>query len=45
MLIRIRRLAGSVIGAAFILLLALSMLQMGESINPLAAFQSSPVVL
>ena len=45
MLIRIRRLAGSVIGAGFILLLSLSMLQLGEVVNPLSFFRGDPVVI
>ena len=45
MLIRIRRLAGSVVGAAFILLLSLSMLQTGNSLNPVAFFQGSPLII
>ena len=45
MLVRIRRLAGSVVGGAFILLLALSMLQMGDGANPLASFRTSPTVI
>ena len=45
MLIRIRRLAGSVVGAAFILLLAISLLGTGNSVNPMAFFQGSPVVI
>lgn len=44
MLIRIRRLAGSVVGAAFILLLSLSMLQTGQSFNFASIFRPSPVV-
>ena len=45
MLVRIRRLAGSVVGGGFILLLALSMLQMGDGSNPLSYFRSSPTVV
>ncbi len=45
MLIRIRRLAGSVVGAAFILLLAISLLGTGNSVNPMAFFQGSPIVI
>ena len=45
MLIRIRRLAGTAVGAVFILLLSLSMLQMGEVANPLSFFRGSPMVI
>ena len=45
MLIRIRRLAGSAVGAAFILLLSLSLLQTGQSFNFGSIFRPSPVVL
>lgn len=45
MLIRIRRLAGSVVGAAFILLLAISLLGTGNSVNPMAFFRGSPIVI
>ena len=45
MLIRIRRLAGTAVGAVFILLLSLSMLQMGEVTNPLSFFRGSPMVI
>ena len=45
MLIRIRRLAGTAVGAVFILLLSLSMLQLGEAVNPVSLIQGSPVVI
>ena len=45
MLIRIRRLAGSVVGASFILLLAISLLGTGNAVNPMAFFRGSPVVI
>ena len=45
MLMRVRRLAGSVVGAAFILLLSLSLLQTGQSINFGSIFSPSPVVV